>query len=120
MRRHGELESTVLHYLSLRRAPAYVRDVHSALQMERPLAYTTVMTVLDRLSRKGLVDRRKEGRAWIYETKAPEPSSSGTLTDPTQQQGQHVAVMMDFIQKLSDDEVAEVRGMLDRRSGGVT
>ncbi len=32
----------------------------------RPLAYTTVMTVLDRMSTKGLVERRKNGRAYLY------------------------------------------------------
>lgn len=32
----------------------------------RPLAYTTVMTVLDRLARRGVVTRRKAGRAFVY------------------------------------------------------
>jgi predicted transcriptional regulator len=32
----------------------------------RPLAYTTVMTTLDRLFKKGLLDRRKEDRAFYY------------------------------------------------------
>jgi len=34
--------------------------------LSRPLAYTTVMTVLDRMSSKGVVDRRKSGRAYHY------------------------------------------------------
>ncbi len=46
---------------------ATVAQVRSAL--ERPLAYTTVMTVLDRMTSKGVVTRRKNGRAWLY---APE------------------------------------------------
>ena len=41
-----------------------VRDVQATLV--RPLAYTTVMTVLDRLARRGCVDRRKVGRGFIY------------------------------------------------------
>ncbi len=41
-----------------------VRDVHLAFK-ER-LAYTTLMTTLDRLHKKGLLDRRKEGRAFFY------------------------------------------------------
>lgn len=41
-----------------------VAQVRSALA--RPLAYTTVMTVLDRMTAKGLVERRKNGRAWLY------------------------------------------------------
>ena len=43
---------------------ATVAQVRSAL--DRPLAYTTVMTVLDRMSSKGVVTRRKNGRAWLY------------------------------------------------------
>ena len=43
---------------------ANVRDVQAALV--RPLAYTTVMTVLDRLARRGCVERRKVGRGFIY------------------------------------------------------
>jgi len=43
---------------------ASVADVRAALG--RPLAYTTVMTVLDRMSAKGVVERRKNGRAYQY------------------------------------------------------
>jgi predicted transcriptional regulator len=46
------------------RADATVADVRAGLT--RPLAYTTVMTVLDRMCTKGLVKRRKRGRAWSY------------------------------------------------------
>jgi len=41
-----------------------VRDV--AGKLDRPLAYTTVMTTLDRLYKKGLLDRRKHERAFLY------------------------------------------------------
>lgn len=41
-----------------------VAQVRSALH--RQLAYTTVMTVLDRMTSKGVVTRRKNGRAWLY------------------------------------------------------
>jgi predicted transcriptional regulator len=40
--------------------------VHALLTPERDLAYTTVMTVLDRLSKKGVVVRKLDGRAWLY------------------------------------------------------
>lgn len=42
-----------------------VREVAEALE-ERDLAYTTVMTVLDRLAGKDMVEREREGRAWRY------------------------------------------------------
>ncbi len=43
-----------------------VRDVQRELGRRRPLAYTTVMTLLDRLARKGAATRRKQGRAHVY------------------------------------------------------
>lgn len=46
--------------------PCSVRAVHSELAASREIAYTTVMTVLDRLSRKQLVSRTREGRAYHY------------------------------------------------------
>jgi predicted transcriptional regulator len=46
------------------RPEASVAEVRAGLP--RSLAYTTVMTVLDRMCGKGLVKRRKRGRAWSY------------------------------------------------------
>ncbi len=45
---------------------ASVKDVRESVSPSRPLAYTTVMTVLDRLTRRGIVTRRKTGRAFVY------------------------------------------------------
>jgi predicted transcriptional regulator len=43
-----------------------VKDVRLAVAESHPLAYTTVMTVLDRLARRGLITRTKAGRAFVY------------------------------------------------------
>jgi len=43
-----------------------VKDVQELVARTRPLAYTTIMTVLDRLVRKGKLARRKQGRAFLY------------------------------------------------------
>ena len=48
-----------------------VRDVRQHLLPRRTLAYTTVLTLLDRLSRKGVVTRRKQGRAHLYQAVWP-------------------------------------------------
>ena len=45
---------------------ANVKEVQKTLAPSRPLAYTTVMTVMDRLARRGMVSRRKQGRSFIY------------------------------------------------------
>jgi predicted transcriptional regulator len=43
-----------------------VRDIHRQLSEARPRAYTTVLTIMDRLAQKGIVTRRKVGRAFHY------------------------------------------------------
>src|ERR1700723_351941 len=43
-----------------------VREIRDQLAPRRPRAYTTIMTIMDRLARKGIVERRKVGRAYIY------------------------------------------------------
>ena len=45
---------------------ANVSDVRRITGQTKPLAYTTVMTLLERLARKGMVSRRKNGRAYVY------------------------------------------------------
>jgi len=45
---------------------ASVRDVYEALRRERPVAYTTVLTMMKILERKGHLKSRVEGRAHIY------------------------------------------------------
>jgi BlaI family penicillinase repressor len=43
-----------------------VEEVRKFVSQARPLAYTTVLTLLDRLARRGAVSRRKEGRGFRY------------------------------------------------------
>ena len=49
-----------------RRAEATVVEIHQALQAQRPLAATTVATLLSRLEKRGLVAYRTEGRQYVY------------------------------------------------------
>jgi predicted transcriptional regulator len=44
-----------------------VRDIHRRLAAARPRAYTTIMTIMDRLAHKGVVTRRRVGRAYRYQ-----------------------------------------------------
>jgi predicted transcriptional regulator len=59
----GHLESQVMQILWAR-TECNVREMVDVLP--RPLAYTTVMTTLDRLFKKGMLNRRKEERAFVY------------------------------------------------------
>jgi predicted transcriptional regulator len=60
----GALETQVMDEVWRHGGELRVRDVHAAFQAR--LAYTTVMTTMDRLYKKGLLLRRKEGRAFLY------------------------------------------------------
>jgi predicted transcriptional regulator len=53
---------------------ATVHEIRAALLPDRPLAYTTVMTVMDRMTHKGVVEREKRGRAHIYRPAVSEAS----------------------------------------------
>lgn len=63
--RLGPLETRVLDALWTRGGPASVRDLQPLFP---GMAYTTLMTTLDRLHRKGLLSREKQGRAFLYAT----------------------------------------------------
>jgi predicted transcriptional regulator len=63
----GDLETVIMELLWDAEQPLLVRDVLAQLAPTRPLAYTTVMTVMDNLHRKGWLRRTRDGRAWRYE-----------------------------------------------------
>jgi predicted transcriptional regulator len=59
----GDLEAAIMELLWDSGASRLVREVVADLGPQRPLAYTTVMTVMDNLYRKGWLRRRRDGRA---------------------------------------------------------
>ncbi|MCA0252439.1 MAG: BlaI/MecI/CopY family transcriptional regulator [Actinobacteria bacterium] len=97
----GELENAVMEILWVHREPMPVRDVHELLARRRDLAYTTVMTVLDRLSKKGIANRELQGRAWLY---SPARTRVELVT----------AEVQDLLAWLSPEERARVLAELDR------
>lgn len=72
----GPLESKVLGLLWGQERPVTVRDVQAAFP---ELAYTTLMTTLDRLYRKGVLTRRRRGRAFCYEPRCSRAAMVGEL-----------------------------------------
>src|SRR5262249_39219990 len=57
-----------------------VRQIQQRLASSRPRAYTTIMTIMDRLARKGVVTRRKVGRAYLYRpTLTPEEARAHAI-----------------------------------------
>jgi len=61
----GSLQTRVLRVLAAR-GPSTVREVAEALPKRPAPAYTTVMTVLDKLFQKDLLRRKREGRGYVY------------------------------------------------------
>ncbi len=61
----GELELAIMR-VAWSRKSATVRDVVAVLNKKRPLAYTTVMTVMGRLAEKGLLIAEKSGKTYLY------------------------------------------------------
>jgi predicted transcriptional regulator len=61
----GELESQVLDVVWLMKS-ATVREVKEKLTLKRNIAYTTVMTTMDRLHEKGFLTRTKRGKGYVY------------------------------------------------------
>jgi predicted transcriptional regulator len=72
---YGELEWAVLEVLWEVGADISVREAQQALR--RPLAYTTILTVLDRLHAKGAVLRSREGKAYVYRARFPREAFLG-------------------------------------------
>lgn len=61
----GALEEAVMEAI-WRAGPSTAREVHDRFHRKQERAYTTIMTTMDRLHRKGLLRREKDGLAWRY------------------------------------------------------
>ena len=67
MRSSGQLQTEIMELL-WKRGESSVRDIHSAISSTRPIAYTTVMTVMYRLAEQKLLRRRRAGSLYLYRT----------------------------------------------------
>ena len=109
----GQLEAVVMRRLWDWDRPASVREVVDDLQRERKIAYTTVMTVLDNLHRKGLVHRQKQGRAYVYTAvMSQEDHTASMLEDVLAQTADRGAALLNFVEQLSSEEQVQVRTAL--------
>ncbi|OUZ07213.1 hypothetical protein BHE97_17010 [Aeromicrobium sp. PE09-221] len=113
MRRLGQLETVVMQRLWDWGRSVSVREVVEDLHKERRIAYTTVMTVLDNLHRKGLVHREKHGRAYQYHAvMSREAHTAGLLEDVLDQSPDRKATLLNFVGQLSAEEQVQLRAAL--------
>lgn len=61
------------------RAESSVRDVYETLRAHRRIAYTTVMTMMNVLERKGHLKKRTEGRSFLYRAARPRQKVVGSM-----------------------------------------
>jgi predicted transcriptional regulator len=115
MRQLGELEAVIMDRLWKWGRPALVREVVDDLHDERPLAYTTVMTVMDNLYRKGWLRRQRDGRAWRYE---PTGSRSGytaaLMSDALATSEDRRTALAHFVLQMSPHDAALLQQALDQ------
>lgn len=114
--RLGDLERAVMDHLWSRTEPQTVRQVHEALSARRDLAYTTVMTVLQRLAKKNLVLQIRDDRAHRY---APvhgrDELVAGLMVDALAQaedSGSRQAALVHFVERVGADEADALRRAL--------
>ena len=120
MRQFGELEAAIMRDLWERAEPATVRDVLASLSTSRKLAYTTVMTVMDNLHRKGQVTREMSGRAWLYRpVRTQAQHAAALLQDVLAESADRQEVLMHFVADLDSDSVTQLRSAVEsaRRRG---
>nr|WP_284536459.1 BlaI/MecI/CopY family transcriptional regulator [Nocardioides sp. T2.26MG-1] len=97
--------------------PASVRDVLSDLERERVIAYTTVMTVLDNLHRKGMVAREKRGRAFVYRCVQAKANYIAELMDRALSEApDRDQALLHFVRRRPPEELRELRRLLEGMS----
>ena len=115
MRKLGELEARIMDTLWTWQRPAPVREVLDVLSVERPLAYTTVMTVMDNLHKKGWLLRDRDGRAYMYRPAASrEDYVAELMHDALSASTDQAAALVRFTEQLGPDESVALRTALRR------
>jgi len=107
----GELEAAVLEVLQRggsALSPGEVRELIGG-----DLAYTTVVTILSRLHAKGVLDRHKSGRAYLYAPVADSPGlAARRMARVLDEEADREAVLARFVSTLSDRDEELLRRML--------
>ncbi|HEY0000669.1 MAG TPA: BlaI/MecI/CopY family transcriptional regulator [Actinoplanes sp.] len=97
----GDLEREVMTQLWESVEPLTVRQVHERLSRDRDLAYTTVMTVLDRLAKKGVVRQEKADRAYRYApSQSREEMTAALMLDALRTSPDRDAALVHFVGQL--------------------
>jgi predicted transcriptional regulator len=118
VRGFGDLEAVIMHRVWQHGAPVTVRELFDELSGERAIAYTTVMSTMDNLHRKGWLDRVKEGKAYRYTaTASREEYSARLMREALADGGDAEAVLSHFVAQIGSGESEALRSVLGRLGG---
>lgn len=96
-----------------------VREVVEDLRGERAIAYTTVLTVLDNLHRKGFVERVKTGRAFQYSAqRSREEHAAAVMEEVLAGTQDRAAALLHFVEQIPSEDVARLRAALEAAEDG--
>ena len=110
VREFGELEMAIMDVMWAVNSPCTTHEVRERLRYGRPVAYTTVMTVMDILYRKGVLQRVKHGRAWQYwPVERREEHDARAMTEVLRSGGDEAVTMRHFLERVNDDELDRLR-----------
>ena len=119
MRGFGDLEAVIMDRVWEHAEPVTVRELHDELAAERVIAYTTVMSTMDNLHRKGWLNRVKEGKAYRYSPSASrEEYSARLMREALADGGDTEVVLSHFLAQIDGDESDALRSVLSRLRGG--
>lgn len=98
-----------------------VRDIYADLADNRQIAYTTVLSTMDNLHRKGWLARERFGKAFHYwSTLSREGHSAKLMGAAFESGGDTDLVLTHFLEQMPDDESGRVRAALHRIIDGPT
>ena len=118
MRGFGDLESVIMDLVWGHDGPVTVRDLFDELRQDRAIAYTTVMSTMDNLHRKGWLARAKEGKAYRYVATASREEYSARLRrEALADGGDTEAVLSHFVAQMGGEESAALRAVVRRLAG---
>jgi len=116
VREFGDLEAAIMDRLWSSEQPLTVREMLDELATDRRLAYTTVMTVMDNLYRKGWLTRELAGRAYLYRpVSSRQEYSAELMRQALAGSGDEVATLLRFVDHMTDEEATAVRDAIRGR-----
>ena len=119
MRPFGDLEAVIMDRVWSRDSPVTVRDLFDELSAERTIAYTTVMSTMDNLHRKGWLDRVKEGKAYRYTATASRAEYSARLMQEALADGGDAeAVLLHFVAQIGSEDSDALQSVLRKLRRG--